>query len=131
MNSEYDDKLPQELIDKLVDENRSVRFITAKVDREIESLAEAHFAERKAARTRARPAWIAVAASVLVAVFIVQTQQRGVDSDALRLEDLDGSGRVDIVDVLALARQNPNAQQTDIDALASALVALSPKGDAS
>lgn len=132
-NEQFDD-FPRELIRELKASARDLPVITARVDREILRMAEEQFAGRKAPRRIARPAWAAVAASVLVAVFAVSNRVTLVDEGGSVYADVDGSGRVDIADVLALARaarDSGNYSQAEIDAFAKQVVSLNPVGDAS
>lgn len=124
------DELPRSLVEKLKAADRGTPVITARVDREIAALAERHFAGRRRARGW-RTALTAVAASVLVAVLVLQWPLPAPEGDASLYADVDGSGRIDIADVLARAReQGPDARsRAALDAFAYRIVALDPSGD--
>lgn len=127
-NEAFDD-LPQALVDELKAADRPVPMITARADREIAAMARAHFAGRR------RPAYLrpaglaAVAASVLVAVLVLQLQAPAPDDGAL-YGDLDRSGQIDIADVLAAARTR-SASAPELEAFAYRVVSLEPPEDAS
>lgn len=130
-NEQFED-LPQSLIAELKATEQVVPLITARVDREVAGLAVDHFASRRK-RAWAYPAWAAIAATILVA--ILATQFVGVDTAPPEAvyADVDGSGQIDIADVLALARtRNPEQiTQAELDAFAMRVVSLSSGGDAS
>jgi hypothetical protein len=130
-NEQFED-LPQSLIAELKATEQVVPLITARVDREVAGLAADHFASRRK-RAWAHPAWAAIAATILVA--ILATQFVGVDTAPPEAvyADVDGSGQIDIADVLALARtRNPEQiTQAELDAFAMRVVSLSSGGDAS
>lgn len=127
-NEPFDD-LPPSFVDELRAADRPVPMITARADREIAAMAEAHFAGRRR-RARLRPASLAaIAASVLVAVLVLQLQAPAPDDGAL-YGDLDRSGQIDIADVLAAARTE-KASAAELDAFAYRVVSLEPPEDAS
>ena len=74
-----------------------------------------------------------LAATVAAAWFVVQLAAPRVDEISPTYADLDGSGRIDIADVLRLARQaserGENAQ-AEIDRFAMRIVALEPGNNA-
>ncbi len=117
------DSLPPELIEALKSARKSVPVITARVDREISAQATAQFGRR--ARTR-RYAGLAVAASLMLAVFVALIREpqinSSIDPSADTFADLDASGQIDIADVLYLARRN--SDQDAIDQFAYRIVAL-------
>lgn len=130
--NETPENLPSRLIDAMKSADRPVPLITARVDREMTAQARTHFAARRQARPRVRPAWLAVAASLVVAVIVVQVQDGGApDGDAV-YADVDQSGRIDIADVLALARSADAGMQSQasLDAFAMRIVSLKPGSDA-
>ncbi|MEM7430757.1 MAG: hypothetical protein AAF351_02340 [Pseudomonadota bacterium] len=111
--------LPESLVEKLRATDQDTSMITARVDREISETAAAQFKGR-VRRRRSLPVWLATAASVLLAVFLVTNPFQ----DPLpTFSDHDGSGAVDIADVMALARRGDTAQ-ADLDAFALQIVAL-------
>lgn len=131
--NEERDNLPRELIDRLKAADRSVPMITSRVDREIADLSKAHFSDRQRPAWKPRAAWAAVAAAVVVALVVAQLHGPVVDEPAVIYADLDGSGRIDIGDVLQLAREHSGNEkaQADIDAFAMRIVSLSRAGETS
>jgi hypothetical protein len=132
---ERSEDLPQPLIEALKSADRPVPMITARVDREISEMARRHFSARRQPTRVPRPAWaamVAMAATILIAVVVVQLQPPGPDQSAL-YADIDRSGRIDIADVLALARaQVPGERsQAELDAFASRIVSLKRAGETS
>jgi hypothetical protein len=128
---ERSEDLPQPLIEALKSGDRPVPMITARVDREISEMAQRHFSVRRQTARVPRPAraaMVAMAATVLIAVFVVQLQS--LDQRTL-YTDVDRSGRIDIADVLALARaQEPGERsQPELDAFASWIVSLDRAGE--
>lgn len=123
------DDLPEGLVEQLKAADRPLPTITSRVDREMRAAVRAHFAARRRAAVLPRAGWAAIAASLLVAVLVVQRQAPAPDEGALH-GDLDGSGQVDIADVLAAARTR-NASPPELDAFAYRVVALKPSEDAS
>ena len=122
------EELPQGLIDELRSADRPAALITSRVDREILGQAEAQFRRRRPVASRRYPAWAAVAATVLVAFFVLRVDAPappGVDG---LYADHDGSGRVDIADVYYVARSNRQVSKADIDAFAMSVVSLSAGG---
>lgn len=127
---EHDEHLPERLTEALRNADRPPPLITARVDRELTAMAAEQFAGRRRYKVP-RPAWAAMAAAVLVAVLVVTRPDPAVDSPAIHA-DVDGSGQMDIADVLALARTQPGRYtQAELDAFAMRIVALDPGGDAS
>ena len=122
MGMEPDSQLPEELVEALKDSERPVALITARVDREIDALASAHFADRRQ-RRRNWPAW-AAAASVLLAVVLSTTYNSEAPAPVALYTDIDGSGSIDIADVLAAAHSGQGFTQEELDAFAMSLVAL-------
>lgn len=124
--------LPQFLIEGLKAADQPMPMITARVDRDVSRMARKHFSTRRQPARVPRPAWAALAATVLIAVLVVQLQAPDPDQGAL-YTDVDRSGRIDIADVLALARAQPPGKRSraELDAFASRIVSLDPAGDAS
>ncbi len=147
------EQLPEAIIDRLRGEEQSISIISPKIDQIILAEAKSHFAAREPAKSRTltRPAWAAIAASTVLAILVMSEFyiEQSVDisgfMDTSRFldplpapgffADVDNSGRLDIVDVLALARRhegNPAAvSQAQIDALMMKIVSLSENGDTS
>ena len=127
------EELPAALVDELKARDRRVTLLTARVDREIEAMAATQFSSRRSERRVPRPVWAALAASVLVVVLVLGPDTIDDASRQAAPADLDGSGRVDIADVLYLARQRDTGQvsQDAIDAMAMQVVSLTNWEDAS
>lgn len=113
--------LPADWIDALNRADRAPAVVTRTVDRALGAAVEAQFAAR-----RARPAWrhpggwAALAASLaLVSVVTVRWGGGGEPVYA----DVDASGRIDIADVLALARTG-KASPRELETFARRVVAL-------
>jgi hypothetical protein len=119
------EELPDSLVASLRRADRARAIVDPRTDRAILDRARRHF---HVTRPRRMPAlrWalpLAAAAAVLVAILVVRPF--GVQRSA---DDVDGSGRVDILDAFALARSQ--ADQDRIDALAARVVSLSAqRGD--
>jgi hypothetical protein len=100
-------ELPAAIVARLERQDRFVPIVAPRTDRAVADAARAYFAgrpRRAVARTRRWAVPLAAAAAILVAVLIVRP------FDSLREEtladDVDGSGRVDILAAFALARAN-------------------------
>ena len=119
--------LPDSIVARLERADRAQAIVDPRTDRAVVDEARRYFLAvrpRRASKPVLRWAVpLAAAAAVLVAVLVVQP------FDSLRApDDLDGSGRVDILDAFALARSQ--ADQERIDALAARIVSLGPqRGD--
>ena len=150
------EELPAGLVAELRRRERSVSLLTPDVDRDVLQQAEAQFSSRKASRnTRlAAPAWIATAASLVLAVYFVQPFQESTEEApvadvmfnesvleqesfelrsiapaaerAASVNDFDASGDFDISDLLLMARGDAGRQysQDEIDKFAMQLVSL-------
>lgn len=126
------DRLPDALIAELKAADKPGPLITAKVDRTVAELAHAQFSSRTPGRRRSTPAWLAVAAAMVLAVFLAQRNDQPETGVAELYTDVDRSGQIDIADVLALARRNDGGiTQAELDAFAMRVVALADTGDAS
>lgn len=123
-----EDSLPQALIDDLRRRDAGVPVVTASVDREIAELAAVHFAKR-GPRRRFGPVPLAAAASLLVAALVLSPFVFRQDAGPATLGDVDGSGRVDIADVLAAARSG-EASRAELDAYARQVVSMANWEDA-
>jgi len=129
---DYPDRLPDALIAELKAADKPGPVITAKVDRTVAELAQVQFSSRTRGRRHSAPAWLAVAAAMVLAVFLVQRSDQPQTGLAELYSDVDQSGQIDIADVLALARRNDGAlTQAELDAFAMRVVALADKADAS
>ena len=125
--NEQDERLPEALVDELKRLDRAPEAITARADRAVSNAARLHFAARRTPRWRRQGAWGAAAACALLVVTLATSRltDRG---DAPVYADIDGSGRIDIADVLALARSGQQVGQAELDAFAFRLVALDRDG---
>ena len=97
--------LPPALVSRLEASDRAQPILDPRTDRAVLDAARAYFAQRPAtvARHRRRFAMpLGAAAAVLVAVLVVRSF--GPEPTVLARDDVDGSGRVDILDAFALAR---------------------------
>ena len=121
--NEQDERLPQALIDELKHIDRAPKVITSRADRYLAGRASDHFASRRIPRWQQQPAWGAAAACVL-AVALFATHRLSDRDDTSLYADIDGSGQINIADVLALARTEQGIDQADLDAFAYRLVAL-------
>ena len=127
------EELPDELVATLKAADRQVSLIGSRVDREIAQQAAAHFAGRRSRARFGPPAWAAIAATVLVGLFLAQLDQPMLERATPVYGDIDGSGQVDIADVLQLARSRENdaSAQGEIDAFAYRIVSLESGGESS
>jgi hypothetical protein len=117
--------LPDSIVARLERADRAQAIVDPRTDRAIVAGAARYFRAARPQRA-SNPAlrWalpLAAAAAVLVAVLVVQPF--GLLHAPFASDDVDGSGRVDILDAFALARSR--ADQDRIDALAARIVALS------
>ena len=117
-------ELPDDLVDVLKRADRAPAVVTRAVDLALGDASQAHFAsrgERRAWLHRGR--WVALAASMALAtVLAVRWGDLG-GADAGLYADVDDSGRIDIADVLVLARAG-TASRGELDAFAMRVVAL-------
>lgn len=113
--------LPADWIDTLNRVDSPPAVVTRAVDRAIGDAVEAQFAERRARPAWRHPAgWAALAAS-LALVTVVAVRWDG--GDEAIYADVDASGRIDIADVLALARTG-RASPRELEAFVQRVVAL-------
>jgi hypothetical protein len=136
-NPEQFDQLPDELVERLRARERRVASLTPAVDRAIDAAVREHFAPRRqrpAARRRWQVPAAAAAAVALLALFVLRpfpTEPTDAPPPGVRLaDDVDGSGRIDILDAFVLARaraEDPAAVSQDrIDRITRGIVALAP-----
>ena len=116
-----EDRLPEALIDELSRRDQAPRMITSRADRNVAAAAHAHFGTTRTRRPQHVGAWLAAAACAVFAVGLTTNLLTGRDGASV-YRDIDGSGQIDIADVLALAREG--APQAQIDAFAFRVVAL-------
>ena len=126
--NEQDERLPEALVDELRRIDRAPEVITSRVDRNLAGMAHAQFAQRRIPRWQPQGAWRAVAAACVLVVVLFATNHLWEQDDTSIYADVDGSGQIDIADVLALARAEGGVNQADIDAFAYRLVALDKDG---
>ena len=122
---EQDEQLPEALVEELQRVDAAPAVITARVDRTIADMAQAHFSSRRVERWR-HPAWGAAAACVIFAALLFTVHRPEDEVVTSIYADVDGSGAIDIADVLALARQG--VDQGNLDAFAFRLVSLDGNG---
>ena len=116
--------LPQAVVDALKRADRAPTVITRSVDRAVVDAARTHFGAPSERRAWRRGGWAALAASVaLITVLAVRWDALVARDDRTPYADIDNSGRVDIADVLALARAGA-ASPAELDAFARRVVAL-------
>ena len=118
-----DDRLPEALIDELKRRDEAPDAITSRVDRTLAAAARAHFGEPRRAAWHRPGAW--AAAGAVLAVGLATSYLPDRDGGPV-YADVDGSGRIDIADVLALAREG--VAQAELDAFARRVVALDRDG---
>lgn len=125
--------LPQSLIEGLKSADRPMPMITARVDREISQMARTHFSMRRQPARLPRPAWAAIAATLLITILVAHWQVPPGPEQSAIYADIDRSGRIDIADVLALARSQESGErsQADLDAFAFRVVSLKSHGESS
>ncbi|MDE0348558.1 MAG: hypothetical protein OXM56_02455 [Gammaproteobacteria bacterium] len=123
-NNIPDDRLPEALIDELKRRDAAPNAITSRVDRTLAAAARAHFGAPRAVWHRPG-AWAAAAASAVLAVGLATSYLPDRDRGTV-YADVDGSGQIDIADVLALAREG--VAQAELDAFARRVVALDGGG---
>ncbi len=130
-------ELPETIIDRLRGEDTPISVISPKIDQIILAEARSQFENREQASSRQllRPAWVAIAASVAVVILVMNNFNFTRSPVPGNIDDVDHSGRVDIVDVLTLARlreRDPAAiSQAQIEALMMQVVSLTKSGEAS
>jgi hypothetical protein len=116
------DRLPDELVARLKELDRSRPIVDPRTDSAILDRARATFASRPERRVRVARRWTvpAVAAAIVLAALLVQPlRDLGRDPN-----DVDGSGRVDVLDAFALARAGNDQRSA---ALLTQIVALTPR----
>ena len=113
--------LPADWIDALSRVDRAPAVVTRGVDRAIGAAAEAQLAARRARPSWRHPGgWAALAASLALVTVVAVLWGGG---DEALYADVDASGRIDIADVLALARTG-TASPRELEAFAQRVVAL-------
>ena len=126
--NEQHERLPGALVEALTRLDRAPEVITSRVDRSLAGLAHVQFAPRRIPRWQPRSAWRAAAAACVLVVVLFTANQLWEQDDTSLYADIDGSGQIDIADVLALARAEDGVNQAELDAFAYRLVALDRDG---
>ncbi|HEX7237353.1 MAG TPA: hypothetical protein VF405_10360 [Gammaproteobacteria bacterium] len=130
--TEQPETLPPAIASRLRRLDRAEAIFDPRTDRAVLEAANVYFAARPA-RAR-RPRWavpLGAAAAVLLAAVLMRPLVFAPSAD-----DVDGSGRVDVLDVLALARMRAaggdasGITEARIEELASRIVALDSAGSA-
>jgi len=107
VDSPDDQALPPQLVDDLRTLSRSRCYVPAEVDQRIVDEAQQHLAT--VARRYPMPWWVAAAAVITLAatlaIFWQHQDHPAVTRPAHVAADLDGNGKLDILDAFALARQ--------------------------
>lgn len=131
MSPHQNEELPLIIAERLRARDRSVPVLTPQVDRTVMDAARTHFAARPARRAAVYRRWnlpAAAAAAMLLALLWLAPSSRFGPDEARLTEDIDGSGRVDVLDAFALARLRASdpgrVRQEDIDALMARIVSL-------
>ena len=120
-----EDQLPEALIDELKRRDRALDVITSRVDRMLAAAVRAHFGVSRKPRWQNPGAWAAAAACAVVAAGL-STSYLSERGGVPIYRDIDGSGQIDIADVLALAREG--VPRAELDAFALRVVALDRDG---
>lgn len=128
-------ELPPAIAERLEAKDRSVSILTPEIDRAVLAQAREHFATRTDVRIAAYRRWVlpaAAAAAVLVALLLFVIPPRfGPDVAIMADDDVDGSGRVDVLDAFALARLRAvdpgRVSEDQIDGLMARIVSLKPE----
>ena len=127
--TEQPEILPAAMISRLRALDRAEPIVDPRTDRAVLEAARSYFAARPAAVPARRSRWalpLGAAAAVLLAAVLV----RPLVFHTASADDIDGSGRVDVLDVLALARMRAASgdasriTDTRIEELAYRIVAL-------
>jgi len=128
--TETPDTLPPAILERLQRLDRAQPIVDPRTDRAVLDAAQAYFRARpqRAARGRRWTVPFAAAATLLLAAILMRPFL--VDTGVPPRDDVDGSGSVDILDVLALARERvargdrAAITEASIDELAYRIVAL-------
>ena len=117
------DSLPDEYVAALRKADRAPAVIASRVDRAVAAAATTQFSARTEGR-RHRQGWYAAAASVLALAVVLQLQLTQQPDDLL-YTDVDGSGQIDIADVMALALDvDQSYTKAELDAFARSVVSV-------
>ena len=127
--TELSESLPPAIASRLRALDRAQPIVDPRTDRAVLEAARAHFAGRPAAARSRRPRW-AVRLSAAAAVLLAAVLMRPLLFAPSAADDVDRSGRVDVLDVLALARMRAaggdasGITEARIEELAYRIVAL-------
>ena len=102
-NTEQPDTLPPAIASRLRALDRAQPIVDPRTDRAVLEAASKYFAARPAT-ARARPLRWTLPLGAAAAVLLAAVLMRPLVFDAPSADDVDGSGSVDVLDVLALAR---------------------------
>ncbi len=128
-NTEQRETLPPGIASRLRRLDHAQPIVDPRTDRAVLEAARSYFAARPATSRLRRARW-AVPLGAAAAVLLVAVLMRPLVLDAPSTDDVDGSGRVDVLDVLALARMRAAGGEASgvtasrIDELAYRIVAL-------
>jgi hypothetical protein len=129
--TEQPETLPPAIVSRLRQLDRAQPIVDPRTDRAVLEAASRYFAARPASVPRRRARWtlpLGAAAAVLLAAVLMRPLVPGFGPPSR--DDVDGSGRVDVLDVLALARMRAvggdasGITDARIDELAYRIVAL-------
>jgi hypothetical protein len=126
--TEQSETLPPAMISRLRALDRAQPIVDPRTDRAVLEAARNYFAGRPAARAR-RSRW-AVPLGAAAAVLLAAVLMRPLVFEPPSADDVDGSGSVDVLDVLALARMRAaggdasGVTEARIEELAYRIVAL-------
>jgi len=118
-NTEQLETLPPAIASRLRRLDQAQPIVDPRTDRAVLEAAHSYFAARPATLRPRRARWtlpLGAAAAVLLAAVLM----RPLVFDAPSADDVDGSGRVDVLDVLALARQR--AERGDASGVTAARI---------
>ena len=127
--TEQSETLPPTIASRLRALDRAEAIVDPRTDRAVLEAARAYFAGRPAAARARRSRW-AVPVGMAAAVLLAAVLMRPLVFQPPSADDVDGSGSVDVLDVLALARMRAAAgdasgvTEARIEELAYRIVAL-------
>jgi hypothetical protein len=127
--TEQPETLPPAMISRLRALDRAQPIVDPRTDRAVLEAARTYFAARPAATRARRPRW-AVPLGAAAAVLLAAVLMRPLVFQPPSADDVDGSGSVDVLDVLALARMRAaggdasGISEARIEDLAYRIVAL-------
>lgn len=128
--AEQPETLPPAIASRLRRLDRAQPIVDPRTDRAVLAAAQSYFAARPAASRPRRTRWLPLGAAAAVLLAAALMRPFVLDLAPPGRDDVDGSGRVDVLDVLALARLRAaggdasNVTAARIDELAYRIVAL-------